>query len=110
MGVATRWKPCLASLLALAAASCASKTDDAVIASPGQTLAQQWCAECHDIRPGASRSPNRRAPSFARLASEPSIAEYTLRATLRTEHATMPQIMFTPAQLDAIVAYILSLK
>jgi mono/diheme cytochrome c family protein len=104
------WRLFWAAALILAVAGCATKADDAVEASPGQTLAQHWCAECHDIRPGAARSPNPRAPAFARLASDPSFTDYTLRATLRTQHVTMPQIMFTPGQLDDIVAYILSLK
>jgi mono/diheme cytochrome c family protein len=107
-----------AAALLLAAAGCASGTDDAVgtspaasaAASPGQALARHWCAECHNIEPDGSRSRNRRAPAFAKLAADPSFTDYTLRATLRTQHATMPQIMFTPAQLDDIVAYILSLK
>ena len=40
----------------------------------------------------------------------PSITEYSLRALLRAPHETMPQITFTPDQLDDIVGYIMSLK
>src|SRR5476651_1054251 len=104
------WQLFWAPALILAAAGCATAADDAVDPSAGQTLAQHWCTECHDIRPGGSQSSNRRAQHFAKLASDPSFTDYTLRATLRTQHVTMPQIIFTPDQLDDIVTYILSLK
>jgi hypothetical protein len=45
-----------------------------------------------------------------RLASEPSITEYSLRALLQSPHETMPHIKFTPDQLDDIIGYILSFK
>jgi mono/diheme cytochrome c family protein len=112
--VPANWRLFWAPALALAAAGCATTAVDAVDASPaasaGQTLAQHWCGECHDITPGGTRSRNHRAPAFAKLAADPSFTDYTLRATLRTQHVTMPQIMFTPRQLDDIVTYILSLK
>jgi mono/diheme cytochrome c family protein len=75
----------------------------------GKSLAQKWCAECHSIG-GDQLSPNLAAPTFAELAAEPSITEYTLRAFLRTPHETMPNIKFTPEQMDDIVGYIISLK
>jgi mono/diheme cytochrome c family protein len=75
----------------------------------GESLAGQWCVQCHGIR--ADRlSPNLAAPTFPELAAEPSITEYSLRALLRSPHETMPQITFTSDQLDDIVAYIMSLK
>ena len=75
----------------------------------GQNLAEKWCSECHGIR--ADRlSPNLAAPTFPSLAAEPSITEYSLRALLRSPHETMPQITFTPDQMDDIVGYIISLK
>jgi len=75
----------------------------------GESLAGQWCVQCHGIR--ADRlSPNLAAPTFPELAAEPSITEYSLRALLRSPHETMPHITFTPDQLDDIVAYIMSLK
>ena len=55
-------------------------------------------------------SPNRAAPTFAQLAAEASIAEYSVRALLRSPHKTMPQITFTPDQMDDVTEYIMSLK
>ena len=75
----------------------------------GKSLAEKWCAECHGVRAGRL-GPNPAAPTFQELAAEPSITEYSLRALLRSPHKTMPQISFTPDQLDDIVGYIMSLK
>jgi len=75
----------------------------------GESSAEKWCAQCHGVRPGRL-GPNLSAPTFPELAAEPSITEYSLRASLRSPHETMPQITFTPDQLDDIVGYILSLK
>ena len=75
----------------------------------GELLADKWCAECHGVRRGRL-GPNLAAPTFPELAAEPSITEYSLRALLRAPHETMPQITFTPDQLDDIVGYIMSLK
>jgi len=75
----------------------------------GESSAGKWCAQCHGVRHGAL-GPNLSAPPFPEMAAEPAIAEYSLRASLRSPHETMPQITFTPDQLDDIVGYILSLK
>jgi mono/diheme cytochrome c family protein len=77
--------------------------------SAGQRLAQRWCTECHDIRPGRFASPNLRAPSFTDLANDPALTEFALRALLRKPHDTMPQILFTGEQMDDIVGYVLSI-
>jgi mono/diheme cytochrome c family protein len=75
----------------------------------GERLAEKWCAECHAIR--ADRlSPNPASPTFRKLAAEPSITEYSLRALLRSPHETMPHIMFKDDELDDIISYIMSLK
>ena len=87
-------------------APAASNSTDLVA---GKLLADKWCAECHGVRAGRL-GPNLSAPTFPQLAAEPSITEYSLRALLRAPHETMPQITFTPDQLDDIVGYIMSLK
>jgi cytochrome c len=94
-----------------AAFSTAAITSGGASADPaaGKSLAQKWCAECHAIQ-GDRLSTNLAAPTFPELAAEPSITEYTLRAFLRTPHETMPNITFTPDQMDDIVDYIISLK
>ena len=67
----------------------------------GRSLAEKWCDECHDVDTGRL-GPNAKAPTFQELAAEPSITEYSLRALLRSPHETMPQITFTPDQLDEV--------
>jgi mono/diheme cytochrome c family protein len=75
----------------------------------GERLADKWCTECHGIR-ADHLSPNPAAPTFPKLAVEPSITEYSLRALLRSPHETMPHIIFKEDELDDITGYILSLK
>lgn len=75
----------------------------------GESLATRWCSQCHATKPGqVSRNPD--APPFAELAAQPSITPYSLRVLLRTPHASMPNLMLEPDEMDAITSYILSLK
>jgi mono/diheme cytochrome c family protein len=84
-------------------------TDALADPAAGERLAEKWCAECHAIR--ADRlSPNPASPTFPKLAAEPSITEYSLRALLQSPHETMPHIMFKDDELDDIISYIMSLK
>ncbi len=96
----------LAATLSIVLAPGASSAADLIA---GELLADKWCAQCHGVR--ADRlGPNLSAPTFPELAAEPSITEYSLRALLRAPHETMPQITFTPDEMDDIVTYIISLK
>ena len=96
----------LAAALSIMMAPGAGRSADL---AAGELLADKWCAQCHGVR--ANRpSPNLSAPTFPELATEPSITEYSLRALLRAPHETMPQLTFTPDQLDDIIGYIISLK
>lgn len=96
----------LAVALSIMLAPAASRSADLVA---GELLADKWCAQCHGVR--ADRlGPNLSAPTFPELAAEPSITEYSLRALLRSPHERMPQITFTPDEMEDIVGYIMSLK
>jgi mono/diheme cytochrome c family protein len=87
----------------------AVSTDASADPMAGERLAERWCAECHGI--SADRlSPNPAAPTFPKLAAEPSITEPSLRALLRSPHETMPHIIFKDDELEEITSYILSLK
>ena len=96
----------LATAMSIMVAPAASSAADP---AAGERLADKWCAECHGIR-GDRVSPNPAAPTFPKLAAEPSITEYSLRALLRSPHETMPHITFKDDELDDIVGYIMSLK
>jgi cytochrome c len=82
------------------------------IGRPGEGLAsaQRLCAQCHAVRKGQPRSPNRAAPSFEAIASTPGMTAIALSAALNTSHQSMPNIMLEPEERANIIAYILSLK
>ena len=75
----------------------------------GAAYAQQVCAKCHAIdRTGSSPEPT--APPFKDVANTPGMNETALTVWLRTSHPTMPNIIVEPADMDNVIAYILSLK
>ena len=75
----------------------------------GAAYAQQVCAKCHAIdRTGIS--PELTAPIFKDVANTPGMTETALTVWLRTSHPTMPNIIVEPADMDNVIAYILSLK
>jgi mono/diheme cytochrome c family protein len=76
----------------------------------GRVLAEQVCKACHAIERGATRSPVPDAPSFGRIANSPDISELALRVLLQSSHPTMPDLMFEPAELRNVIAYISTLK
>ena len=94
----------LAALLVLA-----GRADAQADAGRGQALAQQWCSQCHGIRP-SEPSANSDAPTFSAIAAEPSATPYALRTFLRVPHPTMPNFIIKPDDIDDIVGYITSLK
>jgi cytochrome c len=105
-----KWMPIGGALLLLTLARAALAAGDQSDVEAGRSLAQHWCAQCHDIRLGGRNSPNEMSPPFAELMADPSVTELAFRALLRSPHVTMPQIMFTPDQMDDITAYVFSLK
>lgn len=72
-------------------------------------MAERWCAQCHALEVNRV-SPNSKAPPFPQLAAEPSVTPYSLRVLLRSPHASMPNLMLNPEQMDEITEYIMSLK
>ncbi|MGP0091649.1 MAG: c-type cytochrome [Xanthobacteraceae bacterium] len=73
----------------------------------GQRIAEQWCSACHKINVASTGG---LAPSFPEVANLPSTTALSLKVFLRTSHKRMPNVQLTQAQIDAVVAYILSLK
>ncbi len=76
----------------------------------GHQLVHAWCAGCHAVEPGETAGPYADVPSFVAVARMPSTTASSLHAFLSTPHGDMPDIKFTPAQLDEVVTYILSLR
>ncbi len=75
----------------------------------GRALAEQWCSQCHAVAPNEAAG-DPAAPDFPEIAQEPSATAYALRVFLRTPHATMPNFILAPDDIEDIVSYILSLK
>ncbi|MDP6517431.1 MAG: cytochrome c [Alphaproteobacteria bacterium] len=97
-------------IAALAAAPASAADDGPGIPGAGRRLALDWCAECHWIAPDQASHREVGAPAFADVAANPAVTETALRAFLVTPHDVMPNIKLAPAQIDDIVAYLLSLK
>jgi len=97
-------------MLPFAALLLAGTAEAQPVALEGRRLAEQWCANCHAIAPGARPPTGDAAPSFPAIARMTSTTEMGLRVFLQTPHPTMPNYQFSRAELDALVAYILTLK
>lgn len=80
------------------------------LATEGARLAQQWCANCHAIAPGQQPPTGDAASSFPAIARMTSTTEMSLRVFLQTPHVNMPDYQLTRNEMDAVVAYILSLR
>ena len=78
-------------------------------AARGLALAEQWCSQCHGVRPNAA-SLTQAIPSFPQIAAEPSATEPSLRVFLRTPHPSMPNFILQQDDIDDLVSYILSMK
>jgi mono/diheme cytochrome c family protein len=90
-------------------------------AADGRSLAQQYCSACHRVTREQAQPPDVvvdtgsatetfQAPSFARIAARPDRTEAQLRERILNPHYPMREQQFIPEELDAIVAYLLSLR
>ena len=77
--------------------------------SKSLVLSARWCSQCHGVTPDEG-SHNPDAPRFVDLAAERSATEYSLRVFFRTPHATMPNFVLNPDDIEDIISYILSMK
>ncbi len=84
----------------------------------GRKLALEVCASCHVVAPDQARAPvlNPPALSFAEIAARPDVSDASLRRFLAEPHGDprrmsgMPAFLLPPSQVEAAVAYLLSLK
>jgi len=73
----------------------------------GRALAEEWCAECHEIEAGGAFK--QVPPSFAAIAAYRP-AEY-IRANILFPHEEMPELAkFFGLDVDDVVAYLPSLE
>ncbi len=80
------------------------------MAGEGLRVARQWCAGCHVVsRDMPQPTTGDSAPTFPGLATRSTTTETALRVFMQTPHANMPNWQLSRSELDAVVAYILSL-
>ena len=72
----------------------------------GRRLAEARCFQCH----GPATAAGRRAPTFSAVAATPTTTARSLGVFLRSSHASMPNLILSPAERDDVIAYILSLR
>lgn len=79
-------------------------------AEAGRVLAEEHCAECHDIAPGGAFKQN--PPSFTAVAVYLSADDITGRIWFPALHSRMPpmSMILNPEQVENLTAYIVSLE
>lgn len=100
-------KTAILTLILLLATSTTASAQSSVAADNGRTLAQRWCASCHDISGTTSSDA---APGFRALAGRSDVTAQTLSDFLKAPHPPMPDLMLSRNEIAELVAYIESLK
>ena len=105
------WKLCDLTRVAIAAAFLVSAPVHAETpnVARGKAFAERWCARCHAIEAG-HRSAEPGIPSFMRMAADPENTRSALRQFITIPHFEMPPQSLTTAEIDDVIAYILSLR
>ena len=75
----------------------------------GQRIARNWCSGCHVVEPGGT-SGSDVAPPFPIVAQRPSLTTERLRAWLADPHPPMPNLALSREEIEALIAYIVSLR
>jgi cytochrome c len=99
----------LFTALAILAAAPAAAQDDMV--REGENLAVENCARCHAIGDGDA-SPHRDAPPFHTLSQLYPVEdlEEALAEGIVSGHPDMPEFMFEPEEVEALIAYLRSIQ
>ncbi len=100
---------CLLSFIAAMSTGAAAMAAEIGDRDQGRQIANRWCAECHDVTgtmPRLTDGP----PSFLTIANQTETTAAGLRAFLHTPHGKMPDLSLTRAEIDDLIAYLLSLK
>ncbi|MFN3889478.1 MAG: c-type cytochrome [Beijerinckiaceae bacterium] len=82
--------------------------EEAGLVGEGGRIAREACAQCHLL--GNEVKPAVDAPSFAAIAAMPSTTSVAIKVFLKTTHGNMPDLILSEAEIDALAAYILSLR
>jgi mono/diheme cytochrome c family protein len=109
--------PALFLALALALVGAALASETATVAA-GRKLALDVCAACHVVASDQPRAPLLKppAPSFADIVERQNATQAWLRDFLARPHgesrrmSAMPPFLLPSSEVDAVVAYLLSVK
>jgi mono/diheme cytochrome c family protein len=96
------------ALAALLAMPCVAEAQEAGNVEAGHAYAKKVCAECHAVERGETEILN--PPSFQIVADSPGITERALAVWLRNPHPNMPDFILPQADMENVIAYIMSLK
>lgn len=83
-----------------------------VVLGVGATLAERWCASCHDVTrtPQSASAERGRPPSFKTIAVRSSTTTEDLDRHLSSGHTGMPDFLLSPYERRLLIAYILSIR
>jgi len=79
-------------------------------ADKGLAYARKVCSDCHNVLRTDAGSPDPQAPAFKKVANTPGMTITALTVWSRTSHPTMPNLVIEPADMEHLIAYILSLR
>ncbi|WP_439596264.1 c-type cytochrome [Falsiroseomonas sp.] len=99
---ALRWLAILPLLLPPAALKAQPLPGDP---AAGERLAQDWCGSCHPAAPGRASDA---VLALRAIGARPGTTPASLRAALLASHAPMPPLGLSRAQMDDLIAFILS--
>jgi mono/diheme cytochrome c family protein len=107
-----------AALLTLAGVAQAQTSPQDELLVEGHELALTLCSVCHVAAADQTGTPvmSNPGPPFRDIANRPEITQAALRTFLRIAHAstfppfTMPNPHLSDQQIDAMIAYILSMR
>lgn len=86
---------------------CAGAAAAADPVAEGRAVAERWCAACHAV-PGLAATDT--AASFSAIARRDAMTPAALAVAIADPHPRMPDPGLTRDQLDAVVAFIESLR
>lgn len=98
-------------VLLLSAAPAAAQADDARLAAEGRVLLERQCGRCHQVGASGPSAQAEAAPFRDMMqAYPPEALEEALGEGLATSHPDMPEFVFEPDEVAAIVAYLATLR
>lgn len=102
---------CACAAPLLTASPAPASAQDAVLLQKGRAIIKEKCSPCHATGK-SDKSPFADAPPFRSLSRKYPVEQLAeaLAEGIVTGHAAMPEFVFEPAEIEAIIAYLASLE